>query len=290
MKLKFALNTLLSVLMLALLSTPVLAQGPSTTPPPFVLKIDAKYPKIEILPSGSAQFAVSLTYIDNTTDLSPKIFDLSVTGPSTWTTSITPDYPQDKKIASIQLDPFATGPQNILVNVSPPPYGLLNPGDYDFTLQANSGNLKNSVVLTVVVNPDYSLYLSSTNQLYSVNAGRDNYFPVTVTNYGSTAVGPITFNAIKPDGWTIEFTLPTIDSLGSNMEQQLSVNVRPPPGTPAGDYRITLESTSPETNAPDLSVTIRLNESSVGAWIAFAVIIIVIGGLAFLYLRRKAVR
>lgn len=261
----------------------VLAQN--ETPSEEEVKISAKYPKVEIISGEIAEFEVELAYPGGEIGGEPRVFDLVATGPKDWYIEITPTYPKDKRIASIELKPGYTVGEKIMV-VTAPAY-MPEPGEYIITLEVISEEIKGTFELTVIVTARYSLALVPATERYntSATAGKDNYFSIEVWNLGTAAIDNVTFSSLKPTGWTIDFSPYKVDLLAPGDSQTIDVNIKPPPKTIAGDYSITLKSSGEQATAERLDIRVTVETPTIWGWVGVGIIVLVIAGLAFVFMR-----
>jgi len=250
------------------------------------LEITAKYPKIEITSGETAEFEVELK-LKGEIGGEARIFDLVVTAPKDWLTFISPTYPKDKKIASIQLLPgFGVG-EKINVKVAPAYWLMPEPGDYPVTLEATSGELKSTYELTAVISAKYELILVPTIERFNTpaTAGEDNYFSIEIYNTGSTTIDDIKFSSSKPEDWTIKFEPNKVDTLPADESQTIDVNIKPPKKTYAGDYVITLTASGNQASAGELDIRVMVETPTVWGWVGVAIVLVVVGGLVFIFRR-----
>jgi uncharacterized membrane protein len=273
---------LLASLLTLLWLSPVLAQDEETN-----IELTTSYYKQEIISGESASFNVELNY----QGAEARIFDLEASGPMDWTTYITPAYATSTQILDIRIEPpladetYST--ERIAVNAAPA-YGVMpEPGEYQITVEASSGEIKGSIQLTVVVTAKYDMYLTPTEERYStsVTAGRDNYFSVAVVNGGSAAIDDITFSTNKPRGWTVEFSQKEISSLAAGNYQIIDLNIKPPSDAIAGDYEIVLKASGQQASADDIDIRVTVKTPAVWGWVGVGIIVLVIAGLAFIFMR-----
>jgi len=270
---------LLLVSLLFISPPAVLAQG--ETPPPEKIELTAAYSKLEGTSGTSFEFEVQLSY----QGAEARVFALVATGPKDWVVYITPSYPKDKKIMDIRLEPMAYG-EKINVVAAPPFWLMSEPGEYQITLEATSGEIKGSIRLTAVVTARYEMSLTTPDERLNTTAtaGKDNYFSVVVANEGSAAIDNITFSSDKPSGWTIEFTPTKIDSLDTSGSQTVEVNIKPPPKTIAGDYEITITANGKQTKG-DIKIRVTVETPTVWGWVGVIIILLVIAGVGFVFVR-----
>lgn len=274
----FLLASLLTFLSLS----PVLAQDEETK-----IELTTSYYKLEIISGESASFIVELSY----QGAEARVFDLEATGPTDWVTYITPAYSTGIQILDIRIEPplpdetYST--ERIAVNTAPT-YGLMpEPGEYQITVEATSGEIKGTIQLTVVVTARYTMYLTTLDGRLSTTAtaGKDNYFAVVVVNGGSAAIDDITFSTNKPRGWTVEFSQDKISSLEAGEFQTIDLNIKPPADTIAGDYEIIIRASGKQAPADELKIRVTVKTSAIWGWVGVGIIVLVIAGLAFIFMR-----
>ena len=256
----------------------LLAQEES--PPQEKIELTTSYTKLEGTSGTSFEFEVKLSYQGS----EARVFDLVATGPKDWVVYITPSYPKDKMIKDIRLD--ITGLEKINVYAVPPFWLLPEPGEYQITLEATSGEVKGAIQLTAVITAKYDMSLTPTEKRYKTTAmaGRDNHFSVAVVNSGSAAIDNITFSSSKPTGWTIEFSPDKIDSLNAGSSQTIEVNIKLPPKTIAGDYEISLKADAKQT-LDDIDIRVTVETPAIWGWVGVGIIVLIIAGLAFVFNR-----
>ena len=280
----FGLCLLLVSLLVVFLPAAVLAQ--EEAPPPGKIELTAAYSKLEGIAGTSFEFEIDLKY----DGAEARVFDLVATGPKDWTTYITPTYPKEKRIMDIRLEPVQPGQTygttKIVVYVAPPYWLMPEPGEYQITVEATSGEVKGTINLKAVVTATYIMSLIPSEERYntSATAGRDNYFSVEVNNNGSAAIDNITFSSDKPKGWTIEFTPDEIDTLAAIDSQTVEVNIKPPAKTISGDYEITLTAKGKQIS-DDIDIRVTVETPTVWGWVGVGIIILVVAGLAFVFMR-----
>lgn len=274
----FLLASLLTFLSLS----PVLAQDEEAK-----IDLTTSYYKLEIISGESASFTVELNY----QGAEARIFDLEATGPTDWVTYITPAYSTGTQILDIRIEPpladetYST--ERIAVNTAPA-YGLApEPGEYQITVEATSGEIKGTIQLTVVITARYAMSLYPTEERYSTSAtaGKDNYFSVAVVNEGSAAINDITFTTNKPRGWTVEFSQDEISSLAANSYQIVDLNIKPPTDALTGDYQIILSASGTQASADKINIRVTVKTQAIWGWVGVGIIVLVIAGLAFIFMR-----
>lgn len=258
--------------------SPVLAQG-EEPPPEESIELIASYTKLEGESGASFEFEVELEYHGS----EARIFDLSATAPSDWAVLITPVYPQDKVIQDIRLEPDASEKISVFAG---PVVSLPEPGEYQITVEATSGEIQGSIQLTAVITAKYEMSVSATEERYntSATAGEKTYFSMTVENTGSAVIDTIVFSSSKPREWTIEFDPPQIDSLAAGSSQVIEVTIKPSSKTIAGDYRVYLETNATQARG-EIEVRVTVETSTIWGWVGVIIILLVVAGLTYIFIR-----
>jgi len=258
----------------------VLAQDES--PAEDKLELISSFPKMEIT-GQTVEFSVRLRWWGS----EDRVFDLSATGPKDWQISFKPSY-ADTVITAISLEPGKTEyPETIKVIVVPRFQRMPEPGDFKITVEASSGEVKDTIELIATWPGVADLELVPTLERYntSATAGKDNYFSIDVMNYGTLTLENIAFDSYKPDEWTIDYSPARIASLAAGDFITVDVNIKPPPKAVAGDYSITLRASGEQIPAELLKVRVTVERPSIWGWAGVGIIVLVIAGLAFVVMR-----
>jgi len=262
----------------------VLAQGETSNTES--IEITTKFPKLEVISGDTAEFEVELRYLGSFGGV-PRVFDLSATGPKDWYIQISPAYPKEKKIASIELQPGLSTGEKVNVTVIPAYWLSPEPGEYKVTLEATSGEIKGSIDLLVLVAARYNLRLVPATMPYNISAtaGRDNYSSIKVRNTGSANIDNIAFSSDKPKDWAIDFSPDKVDLLAPGDSQTIDINIKPPSKTIAGDYAITLFASGRQASAEKLAIRVTVETPTIWGWVGVAIIAAVIGGVVYIFMR-----
>lgn len=244
------------------------------------IELTTPYSKLEGTSGASFEFTITLNYQGT----EARVFNLSVTGPQDWATYITPSYPKDKVIGDIRLEPGQTSGNMISVAAASPSW--VEPGEYQVTVEASSGDIKGTLTLTPVITAQYGLSLTTPDSRLSTKAtaGKDNYFTLVVVNTGSAAIENITFSSDKPTGWTVDFAPGKIDSLIAGGSQTIDVNIKPGAKAIAGDYQVILTAKGVQKTT-EVSIRVTVETPTVWGWVGVAIIVLVVAGLAFVFIR-----
>jgi uncharacterized membrane protein len=259
---------------------------PSPTPTPLAppeLKVTCDIPSYAENSATTFYYNVVVSYSGNDT----VTVNLSSTAPQGWNSWITYT---SKQVTSIPLGPMAYGsPDNktLSVNVAPNAGQSPEPGEFKTTFKATAGDLVKSIDLTGIIKAKYlfSMNTANSNLATKATAGKVNNLAIEMYNTGSVALDNISLSAQKPDGWVVKFEPEKIETLGAGQTAQANVVITPPKDkTVAGDYNITLSASNNNINS---SMVIRVTVETPAIWgtIALIVIVVVIAGLAFLFLK-----
>lgn len=277
--------------LLALLPASVLAEEtPTPTPaleetlPPEEAHLTATYGTLEAVSGANFEYELKITFLG----YDAKIFNLTPSGPKDWTFYMTPSYPKDKHVADIRVDPNANPTETFLLNAAPPYWLQPQPGTYDITLQAKSGDLTAEIKLKAIVTSKFSMALGPTdNSPYSTTAtaGKDSVYAMKLTNNGTSTLDNITFSADKPEGWIVTFSPDKVDSILAGNDKTVDVKIQPAAKAIAGDYIVTLNATSKQAQALKMDVRVTVETPTFWGWAGVAIILVVVAGLAFVIMR-----
>ncbi len=258
---------------------------------PF-LDIFVPFPKVEVS-DGEAVFDMDLTYITGE-GADNRAFDLVATGPQDWLIYMTPNFPKDQRIAAIELEAPSFGSpdtEKIRVVAVPSIFRRLEAGNYPILFEARAedelGTLIATFELTAVIPATYFLSLTPVTGLYNTKAvaGRNNLYSIEMVNRGSATISDINFSiARQPEGWDIDFSPEEIASLGSAGTQTVELNIQPPPNSIAGDYEFTIKADGIQTST-EMLLRVTVETSSIWGWIGVGLIVLVIVGVIFIFMR-----
>ena len=241
------------------------------------------FPSMETIAGGELVFEVEFRY----TGFEPREFQLKTTAPSGWEVYLTPRYEKERKVKAARFKPSLSYGDTLRVVVNPPFWPLPEPGDYDITVEAVSGEISGTAELTAVITAKYILTLTPDTERYNttVRVGEDNVFSIKVQNLGTAPIDNIKFTPTKPEGWDIEFTPDKIDILEAIDEQKIAVNIKPPPKTIAGDYVISLEASGKQAVTRKIDIRVTVESPTIWGWVGVGVILLVIAGLVVIFMR-----
>jgi len=297
-RLNIAYGVFVLALMIGLMAPPVFALSERSTISSLPLPnqassgekivLDCKYPVISSYAGSYFGWDVDLSYTGGKT---PKVFDLKVTAPEGFLYTISPGYGESGEIKAIRLDPERSYPETVKVTMRSYVWVVPEPGEYDITVEASSGELKSSIKLKAVVTAKYDLDMEPTTGRFNTEAtpGKDNFFKIEVVNTGTADVDKIVFSSKvrgTPPGWSITFKPEKIDTLKVGDKREVEVNIKPANKTIAGDYMMNL-SCEPEAKNAFASAEIRVTvlTPTVWGWVGVGIVVLVVVGLVFMFMR-----
>ena len=260
------------------LSLPLNQQQPSSE---GSLAVICVYPVLEGISGDAFSFQVDFKWSGS----EYRRFDLSVTSLPDWIVSILSS--TSRPIAAIGLDPAAVLPETITITMEPLYLDKLpEPGTYVITLEASSGDIKETIELKAVVTAKYlyAFYTADGRISTEVTSGQENHLALKVANTGTAVIEKITFNSEKPTEWVITFKPDTITSLAPGFTQDVDMVIEPPRNTITGDYMITL-STIGGISSPNIDLRVTVLTPLTGLWVGIVVVLVVIVAVAMIFRR-----
>lgn len=289
--LRFADSLLFLMVTLLAIGIPGIALAQEDEEEPQIhdmLILQTDFPTVESIAGGEFEYEIECIYIGSELQ---KNFDLRAKAPQGWQVYITPRYETEKRISSINLQPSLGTGETIIVVATAPFYPLPNPGEYKITIEAVSDTVETSVELTARITAIYQLLLVPTLERYDteVEAGKDNYYSMEIGNLSTAEVENIKFSSIKPEGWAIEFNpenIEKLEAIGDKLDRQtIEINVKPPKGTIAGDYYITVSAIGKQTSTDEVDIRITVKTAPTWQWIGVGIIVIVVAAVIAIFMR-----
>ncbi len=268
---------------LGLFTEPLAQKSPSSEE----IKMTCRYPVLSSYAGSYFSYSIDLEYVGGK---EPRVFDLKAEVPQGFTYSIYPGY-ETTEIAAIRIDPGRGYPETIKVTVRPYVWLTPEPGEYTVKVYASSGDIKNSLELKAIVTAKYDMKVEPSTGRYNTEAtaGDDNYFSIIVANTGTAPLEKITFGSSitgSPQGWSITFNPDKIDTLAVGDKREVQVNIKPARKTIAGDYMVSISADTEAKNAfANASIRVTVLVPMVWGWVGVGIIVLVIAGLAVLFVR-----
>jgi uncharacterized membrane protein len=244
---------------------------------PEGIKITTSYPVLQ--GPTDAKFEFSLE-VENKLD-KDTLFNLVSQGPENWEINFKPAY-EEKFISSLRLK--AGQSQTMAVEVKP--YTLASPGEYPILVKINSAEAEAQAVLKVVLTGTYKLEAGTPTGLLSLNAlrGKTANLSIYVKNSGSALLSNLRFMSFKPENWEIKFSPDKIETIEPGQLKQVEVSITPTEQALVGDYSVGLNAESGRTSKT-IELRVTVNASTAWGWIGIGIIVFVMAGLVFLFIR-----
>jgi uncharacterized membrane protein len=252
------------------------------------LVVIAKYPVLTGKSGDEFQFALELLWHSDEF----REFDIAASGPPNWNISflggLGAKEEMTDRIGLKPLEPGKTYPtETMYVKLTPLRGKTPDPGEYMVTFELSSGDIHETVELKAVVTALYQfVFFPATGLLNSeATAGEDNYLSIWVENTGTATLDNIRLSSGAPEGWSITFNPSEVKSLEAGLAQEVSVVIKPPRKTIAGDYAITLNADS-EIFSPDpLRMRVTVLTPTIWGWVGILIVLAVIAGLGVIFRR-----
>lgn len=241
------------------------------------IQINAAYPVLRGQTDSKFEFSLEVM---NKSEME-RTFNLAAVGPEKWEINFKPAYEQ-KQISSIRVKEGAN--QTVAVEVTPVQNAAS--GEYPVLVRISSGESKAEVKLTVNLTGTYRLDAGTPNGVLSLEAmgGKPVTFSLFVRNNGSAVNRNITFSSFKPENWETTFKPEKIESLAPGAMKQVEVTVTPGRQSLVGDYSVGIMTTGEKADKTvEMRVTVKA--SSAWGWIGIGIILLVIAGLSFLFIK-----
>ena len=192
-----------------------------------------------------------------------------------------------KEVPAIGLQAEMTRPDRVTILFGPLPGEQPEPGDYVVTLEASSGDIKETIELTARVTDLYLFYfITDTGRLNTeVTAGKENHLAIKVGNTGTAVIDKIDFASSKPAGWKITFNPDQVESLEPGLAQEVDVVIELPGKAIAGDYMVTMQTISADMASRKLDLRITVLTPTIWGWVGILIVLVVIAGVAVIFRR-----
>ncbi|WP_028321202.1 COG1470 family protein [Desulfatiglans anilini] len=209
------------------------------------------------------------------------VFSLTGQAPENWEVNFKPAY-EDKFISSLRLK--ARQSQSVAVEVEPAPQAA--PGEYPILVRVKTPGAQAETQLTVILTGTYRLEMATTNELLSLSAVKGNSANLSfyVRNSGSAPLQDIHFLSFKPENWTVEFEPGQIEILAPDELKQVEATITPGAEALVGDYSLALSAEAGKLSK-NLELRVTVKASVVWGWVGIGLIIGVLAGLVFLFMR-----
>lgn len=241
------------------------------------IQVTAAYPVLRGQTDSKFEFSLEVMNKGE----SERTFNLAAAGPEKWEVNFKPAYEQ-KQISSIRVKEG----QSQTVNVEVTPAQNANSGEYPVLVRISSGDSRAEVKLTVNLTGTYRLDAGTPNGVLSLEAmaGKPVTFSLFVKNNGSAVNRNITFSSFKPENWETKFKPEKIEALAPGEMKQVEVEIKPGAQSLVGDYSVGIMTVG-EKSDKTVEMRVTVKASSAWGWIGIGLILLVILGLSFLFVK-----
>jgi uncharacterized membrane protein len=242
------------------------------------LKMSSQYPVLSTSSGQTLKFTVDLKNETN----KPLTTSLSAQAPPGWTVRFKPQF-GDQQIASIQIK--ENGSETLSVEIDTP--SRADAKEHPVSIAARAGAYEANTAIKVTLKGTQDLKMASLAGTLNASVTAGNKAPVdfVVGNAGTAPIRNLSFITKKPgDKWTVEFKPDKLDALNPGEVREIKMEILAPDRTIAGDYILSVTANSPETNkSVDFRVTV--STPTIWGWIGFAIVAVVVLGLAVVFFR-----
>jgi uncharacterized membrane protein len=237
--------------------------------------LTTQFPELKGVSTTNFTFSLSLTN-DTSDDLT---FGVVAGGPDGWTVTAAVASQAQAATAVVKAGQSST------ISVTAKAPSDATAGTYPITVDATSGDKTAHADLSIQITGSYSLTLSTPDGRLNAggSAGGTTDLGLVITNSGTADVENVELSAAPPSGWTVTFE-PTTITVPANKSVNATAHIKPSADAIAGDYVVTLRSTSPAASATaDIRVTIET--SLLWGAVGVALIVVVLLGLWWTFRR-----
>ncbi|PWU66892.1 NEW3 domain-containing protein [Gracilibacillus dipsosauri] len=185
-----------------------------------------------------------------------------------------------KAVTSVALEPNAS--KDITVEVTPPTN--VKADTYSIPIKAANSSTSAETTLEAVITGSYELKISTPegNLSTDVTAGNSRTVNLVIENTGTATLSDISVKASTPPNWESEFNSDKIASLKAGETKTIKATLTAPDEAIAGDYVTTFTAETAEASS-DASFRVAVETSTLWGIVAILIILIVIGGLYFIF-------
>ncbi len=237
--------------------------------------LTTQFPSLKGVSSTNFSFSLSLTN-DTSDDLT---FGVVASGPDGWT--VTAEVASQAQAATAVVKAGQTS--TITVTAKAPSDATA--GTYPITVDATSGDKTAHADLSIQITGSYSLSMTTTDGRLNVggSAGGTTDLGLVITNSGTADLDGLAMSADTPSGWTVTFDPATV-TVAAGQKVNATAHIKPSSDAVAGDYVVTMRSTSTAASATsDIRVTVET--SLLWGAVGVALIAIVLIGLWWTFRR-----
>lgn len=174
--------------------------------------------------------------------------------------------------------------ENISVQVTPPEQTEADTSEV--VIRATSGSTSARDTLEAVIKGKYDLNLSTPSSRLSteVTAGGEQTIELLLENSGTVPLRDISLNASAPAEWKVDFENEEVTRLGPGKTTTVDATIAASSKAIAGDYRLQIDADTPEASS-EATFRVTVSKSIVWGSAGIFIILVVVGGIAFLFKR-----
>ncbi|MBO8174544.1 MAG: carboxypeptidase regulatory-like domain-containing protein [Thermococcus sp.] len=209
-------------------------------------------------------------------------YKLSLVGlPNEWAYRFLRDPQSNVEVSSISINSGQS--KSVWLKIIPS-YNA-QPGTYHAKLIVESSSgIKFEKELEIELIGNYELDVNLMNYQLSVQAGKEVSTRIILSNPGTAPITNINFDIKAPDGWEVTVSPERIAKLDRGGYQEVTLTIKVPDTTPAGEYRVTITVKSDQTEWED-SIRVRVRQSSSSAYLGILILILTFGAVIFMMRR-----
>ncbi|NLZ73661.1 MAG: hypothetical protein GX905_07575 [Bacteroidales bacterium] len=206
-----------------------------------------------------------------------QLYALAANAPQGWNVVFKVNY---KQATSAQVEANKT--ENITIDITPP--ANVKAGTYKIPVSASTGSTSDKIELEVVITGSYEIALTTPSGRISsdITAGSTKRIDLIINNSGSAELKDIQLNSTKPSDWEVTFEPNKIEVLKSGETANATAIIKASKKALPGDYIVKMEARMPEVNS-NIDFRITVETSLLYGWLGIVIILIVIGGIYFLF-------
>jgi len=204
------------------------------------------------------------------------VYELQTSLPAGWIIAFKVESSQ---VTSINVD--AGKSQDIAVEVNASPEA--RPGKYKIPVHAISGKDTMKLTLEAVVKGTYGLTLTTPAGRLSedLTSGSQKQLQLVVKNSGTLSLNNVNLSSQLPAGWEATFEPSNINALEPGKSQNVTLTLKVPDKTLAGDYAATFTASNNSTTS-QAAFRLTVKTSLLAGWIGILVMLLAVGIVYYL--------
>ena len=214
-------------------------------------------------------------------------FGLNAQGPAGWIVSASPT--SQAQAQSVEVK--AGSSQAIKVTADPP--SDVAAGTYPIAVTATSGDISAGGELAVDIIGQFELQMTTPDgRPLNANgsAGSTAEMTLTLVNAGTAALVDVKPTSSPPNGWDVKFEPETVASIEPGLSASVVARITPSTAAVAGDYLVTMRASGTsadgqQTANAETEIRFTVETSPIWLIVGVGLIILVFGGLAFVFQR-----